>query len=332
MKERQSNIELLRIISMLFILIVHFDGAALGLPYIMCKIELTNSGSVAKEIIESFSIIGVNCFVLISGYFGIRVSLKGTIKYCAMCLFYSVGTYLAYSIFQPNSYNNLGLLHSFQIFSHTDLWFVPAYMGLYLLCPFLNIFINSFSKRNLTLLLILLLFINVCLGWGLGSYINSHGYNVMQMVLLYFIGRYIKIVDASSFVSLSSATFGYIIFTASIFVSTFYFNSFMAFAYNSPFVLCSSILFFLIFTKLEFKSRLINWSAGSAFAVYLMHKSPQIWLEIKGLVIYLNHNLHPFLFFVVSSLIIILIFIVCIIIDKFTFEPLFKYLYPNTKR
>ena len=53
--------------------------------------------------------------------------------------------------------------------------------------------------------------------------------------------------------------------------------SLMAYAYNSPFVLLSTVCFFLIFLSFEFTSPVINYMAGSAFAVYLIHKSPQVW-------------------------------------------------------
>lgn len=74
--QRQSNIELLRIVSMLLILIVHIDGASLGLPQPMGDITSITTRDWWRLIVESISIIGVNCFVLILGYFGIRASWK----------------------------------------------------------------------------------------------------------------------------------------------------------------------------------------------------------------------------------------------------------------
>lgn len=110
---------------MFFILIVHFDGAALGLPHIMTLDNVCDFGVFSKEIIESIAIIGVNCFVLISGYFGIKFSVKGLLNFWLWCIFYSVLLYLLISPF-TGKFSMSGLLLSFLAISHTDLWFVPC--------------------------------------------------------------------------------------------------------------------------------------------------------------------------------------------------------------
>lgn len=69
---RKSNIELLRIVSIVMVLIVHLDGASLGLPEPMGNITTVSGRDWWRLVVESFAIIGVNCFTLISGYFGIK--------------------------------------------------------------------------------------------------------------------------------------------------------------------------------------------------------------------------------------------------------------------
>lgn len=89
---RQSNIELLRIVSMMTVILVHLDGATLGLP-LPSGLSATNGPDIWKLVVESVTIIGVNCFTLISGYFGIRASVGGLLRLTAVCIFYSVGLY-----------------------------------------------------------------------------------------------------------------------------------------------------------------------------------------------------------------------------------------------
>jgi len=64
--ERLSNIELLRIVAMFLVLVVHSDFFSLGAPTSM---EIANSPmqSYVRIFIESFSIVCVNVFVMISG-------------------------------------------------------------------------------------------------------------------------------------------------------------------------------------------------------------------------------------------------------------------------
>ena len=73
MTKRKSNIELLRIISMAMVLAVHLDGASLGLPHPAGNIVQMTSHDWWRLVVEALMIIGVNCFTLISGYFGIKV-------------------------------------------------------------------------------------------------------------------------------------------------------------------------------------------------------------------------------------------------------------------
>ena len=66
MKVRESQFELLRIVAMAMILMVHFNGV------VMEKfLPVTAQPFVhlwGAELLESMAIIGVNLFVLISGY------------------------------------------------------------------------------------------------------------------------------------------------------------------------------------------------------------------------------------------------------------------------
>ena len=78
---RDSNIELLRLVCMLFILLHHF---------IVHGSEFVTAPSVWLTIMNSFLVIAVDCFVLISGYFGIKAKWKGFIHLYVLCAFYSV--------------------------------------------------------------------------------------------------------------------------------------------------------------------------------------------------------------------------------------------------
>lgn len=67
-KRRQSNIELLRITSMLLVLIVHANFKVLGAPN-NDNISIDLFGSIMRYLTESLSIVCVNAFVLISSEF-----------------------------------------------------------------------------------------------------------------------------------------------------------------------------------------------------------------------------------------------------------------------
>ena len=88
-KVRESNFELLRIIAMFMVLILHADFQALGAP---TRADIISSPitSTLKVFFEMASIVAVNVFILISGWFGIRPSIKGFCKFAFQYLFFSV--------------------------------------------------------------------------------------------------------------------------------------------------------------------------------------------------------------------------------------------------
>ena len=91
-KLRSSNIELLRIISMFLVLIVHADYFSLGAPTIT---EITDKplSSFARILFESLSILCVNVFVFISGWFSIKPNFKRVTNFLFQCLFFLIGIY-----------------------------------------------------------------------------------------------------------------------------------------------------------------------------------------------------------------------------------------------
>ncbi len=131
---RESSFELLRLISMWMIVFYHFH------THVLDNVE-DNTLFAAIQI--PFH-IGVPLFILLSGYFNIRFSIKGLCNYLSKVAFYGISIFIIYLILLW--YNgNLGELSIKEIadnifvVSRTDLWFVRSYFILYLFSPFINL-------------------------------------------------------------------------------------------------------------------------------------------------------------------------------------------------
>jgi len=87
---RLSNIELLRMLAMLMILIIHANMQSLIRP---TSIDLENSPIqvITRYLIESFGIVGVDIFVLISGWFLIKTRPKSFIAFVFQIVFITGG-------------------------------------------------------------------------------------------------------------------------------------------------------------------------------------------------------------------------------------------------
>ena len=145
---RNSNIELLRILCMLMIVSEH-------LASYHNKGAIDNQDLVYTDIIRNFCTCSVNTFVLISGFLGIRFKLPRLLDICNKAWFYSVfGLILSIGvgvhIFAPRT----DFLDFFPVFSRRY-WFITVYVVLYLLSPFINIFVDSLSKEKLFKFLVL---------------------------------------------------------------------------------------------------------------------------------------------------------------------------------
>ncbi len=259
------------------VLTVHIDGASLGLP--SAPGTEINTTDIWKLAVEAAAITGVNCFTMISGYFGIRLRAKGVASFLFQCLFYSVGIYSACMIVRPQQTSFGEWMESWLVLSQTDLWYVPAYFCLMLLSPILNAGIDALGKQKFGITLSLFALFTFWCGWWWDGKFNPTGYTAMQLILMYMIARYFRLHVSPGFLKSHRLMWGagFTLFTAGIFLTSLWLPYEKAFAYNAPLVVLATISLFCFFTTFSFKSRFVNYAAKSAFAVYLIHKNPLIW-------------------------------------------------------
>lgn len=289
---RLSNMELLRIVSMMMVLMVHLDGASLGLPAPEGLATLLNGPDCWRLGVESLTIVGVNCFTMISGYFSIRLRARSMARFLGVALFYPVVITVVYGCIRPDRFSWMNLGEACMILSHNDLWYVPAYFCLCLLAPFLNAGCDRLDTRRLAAVWWVFLLYNIWCGWYWGGKFNPTGYTVVQLVLVYLAGRlFARFAPPGAdprrrllprWIAL------YLVAAAGVMATALYLPSAKAFAYNSPLVMIESIALFGVFTSLRFTSRAVNMLASGAFAVYLVHKNPIVWVNLfKPVVIFL---------------------------------------------
>lgn len=312
---RDSSFELLRLLAQFFIVFYHM------LMITAESSHLGNGVSVSKALWIPLH-IGVPIFVMISGYFGIRSSIKGFLKLLITVFFYVLVTnIIMYCINGGGNFPFSKLL----IVSSSH-WFVRTYIYLYLFSPVLNAYNKKADGQQMLYLLLILLFINVYVGF-IGKDISLiEGKNLTNFCLFYVIGscisrwKHIFSRISSKWYLVTFVFLNLILCTAYSCLSQGASNIIwkLSFPYHSPFILVSSTLFIYMFSNLQMRSKSINRIARSTFAIYLLHCS--------GLV--MNYVNKPVLQQIVdhynsSTLIIlslfaysIILFIACIAIDQ----------------
>lgn len=331
--KRNSSFELLRIISMVLVLVVHLDFLAIGNP---TKDELITGflPCMMRISFEGLAICCVNVFVLISGWFGIRVSSKGFLNFIYQCLFLSAFVISCNLIF--------GIGDSVKPVAFRDLinlnWFVTSYIGLYIISPILNAFINTSDKTVIRTTLLTLFAFEFLFGF-ITQWTQDFnlGYSILHFVLLYLLARYSNlhkpwfaklpksILISIYFVSALVMTLaGYIIVSCNISNIPDIFN------YYNPVVIIESLSLILLFSKITLDSNIINNIAKSCFAVFLLHTHPYVSKAYLYPFVKESYNFSPGLYTLgLCVLIIASVFVASILIDKvriFTWNVLSKYI------
>ena len=268
---RVSNFELLRISAMMLVLVVHADFLSISNPKTEDIID-SPILSFFRFFVESCSIVCVNVFVLISGWFSIKPKVERFCNFFFQVVFFSVLLYFPFGSYHKSPGEWITIVLGFQY------WFVRAYIILYLLSPVLNSFVNTANRKQLLLFILLFYLVQTIYGWYLGkaAWFNK-GYSPLSFVGLYFIGRYLNIYKPFNCSPLKWGWF-YLISVFFISILAFYgvkkgFDVIpVLYAYSCPIVIIASICFFMFFAEMKLKAnRVINWIAISSFAVYLFH-------------------------------------------------------------
>lgn len=292
MKLRNSNFELLRLISMLLIVAHHYS--------IHGNWNMDDSINLNRLFIQFLSIggkLGVNLFVMITGYFMIKsnIKLNSLIKLVTQTWFYSVLFFFINQYFQIVPVDGLIILKSFLPIIFNSYWFITSFVVLFLLIPYLNILINNLNQRQHLILLMSLIVLNVLIPINLGFG------SVDWFIFLYVLGSYISLYPKlfsnarqwylTIFILTYLGVFGTIVILDYLkVISPLYFIS-----ENSPFILICSISLFSYFKNLIIgNNRIINTMASSVFGVYLIHDNifarTILWERIFKNSEYLNSN------------------------------------------
>ena len=315
--ERDSNMELLRIVFMLLVMVCHADYMSLGGPS-QSDILCNAGGTFTKIFIFAFSMVCVNGFILISGWYGIHAKVKRFAGLLFQVFFICGFSLLLYSLL---SHHKLELrdLKSYLLMTD-DMWFVKSYLILYLLSPALNAFGKWANQRQYRLVLAGLFIFQTVYGWlSAGVIWIAGGYSPYSFIFLYLLAQYMRLYPNKM---TNKGPWFYLLFFLSITLTASIANflsircgigegiSWLSMV--SPFIILESVLFMLFFNKLCFKSRIINWIASSCFAVYLFHCTP---ITLDGFCDQVRkyHSVGDYLSI---SVMIIVIFIVAIVLDK----------------
>ena len=298
--KRNSNFELMRIVSMFMIVVWH------GLQHTNMIYQSSGTLSLVSTFLYIIMSVHVNSFVLLTGYFQYNKIMKPkkVINLLGQTWFYNIMFVVLTIIFGVSTLSGLEIIENTSILSINNYWFINYYIVLYLLTPFLNKFIEAANrKEHKKVILLMFLCLSVLPFITRQRMIANNGLTIISFLFLYLVGAYLgkyPIKESYHFRNISNNK------KQLLFLILFFFFGFVNFinyqfgnilldsgnsiiqsvgqtittgiiGFSSPFVVLASICYLLFFVTLHFKSKFINRIAGLTFGVYLVHENSYVF-------------------------------------------------------
>ena len=340
-KIRSSNLELYRIMCMLMIVAHHcvVNSGLISTPGPMTDNPL-GINTLILWTIGMWGKTGINCFLLITGYFMCtgNITLRKFVKLMLWIYIYKI---IIFFIFLFSGYETLSLVRIAKLISPVwgfNLNFTSCFIGFWLTIPFSNVLIRNMTKRQHEILLCLLL--------GMYSVLGSvPGFNVsMNYVtwfgVIYLISSYIRLYPhpimtnqkfwmmmtfTSIALSLSSMIFMSYIFGK---VTTFFVSD-----SNKILAVLVAVSSFMWFKNMNIRyNKTINIIGASTFGVLLIHANSDAmrqWLWKEPVDCVGHYSLSPLQLVLYFMSAITIIFFSCILIDRIRIklieQPFFRW-------
>lgn len=308
---RKSNMEILRILAILWIVGFHycFKGG-----YHFTGLSLNH---VIVKTFWMFGEWGVNMFMLLTGFFMCEKTfrMKKLMNLLLQVQFYTILTaYLAYRL---GFFSIVGKKNWFLFFFPVitnRYWYVTAYVLIYILMPFINLFLQGMDQKTWKRFLVITLGLWCVIPTVFGIFYNgTEGFlyynRFLWYVEMYCLGAYYKKYGSELFPTKKLCTLGILISFGLLLLSIITIIWKRAFfarigllepAYfwppNTILILILSITTFLWFEKTDIKNHwLINRLASTTLGIYMLHDGILVSWLWKVVFKNATHQESPFL-------------------------------------
>lgn len=290
-------VDIIRIFAMYGIVCIHYLAHG---GFLSNTVVLSMNWNISW-LLYSFVQISVNVFVIISGYFLVKsnnFSWRKVFNIWGEVAFYSVTICLVFVFDGTGNWKQL--LISFLPVKFAAYWFVPVYIALYILSPYLSKLGNSLSKDEYVRFLCVLIGLFSVYSFYTEPFgkVGGNIVGITWFVTLFFIGGYIGRFNPGEAVRTIHLGGLYFIGTIFLFIIHYainYLSPVLAdklgerlFFINSPFVLFNSIAFFLFALRAKidgkYTKKIIRNISALSFAVYLISENsniyPFLWTDV----------------------------------------------------
>lgn len=343
-KIRESNFEIMRIVSMFFIVFYHINIATGG----HLSDSTTGVTRMIILLINMVIMVHVNSFALVTGYFQYdkKFSIKKIIDLILMVWVYKIIILGIFYFLGLYNFTSVELIKELSPIEFQNLWFFKTYLALYILSPFINMFIKNIDKKNFKSLLIVLfiMFSIISTITGQQTFTNT-GFNILHFIYMYLIGAYLSkyplhemrlfknignnkkiIIFCSIWIMLG--VFNFLLMQFCYQIASISSNKLIhyyaitiivdnLYCYQNPILIFQSIAYFMMFSCFKIQNKIINYISSCIFAVYVITENVYIRNNMyKVLKIDTGEFFYGKKIFFYAIICAVLIMIVCISIES----------------
>ncbi|MDE6748117.1 MAG: acyltransferase [Lachnospiraceae bacterium] len=336
-ESRLANMELLRIVSMMLVVVLHFLWKGDCLPP-LSQSSISNQDYLAWGL-EALAIVAVNVYMLLSGYFLVesRFRVKRLIGLLLQLWFYSIGIGIAAAAFGYMPEDGFSIYYLVQLclpVSSNHYWFMTAYVFMYLFAPVLSQGIKKLTKKQFQIVLFLMIFVFSVIKsvTPVRLAADMSGYDCIWYLCIFMVAAYIRLYGLPFFKNAAHSFLIYLMSAACIFGITLLLRVVymktgklvnmldICYDYNHILVLAASVALFYTFCHIEIKNRTLSHVicriAPYTLGVYLWHEHIVIRYEWTGwLYDIIEAPDSPSSLIIVTLLAVTAVFVIGIILD-----------------
>ena len=288
-KIRNPNIDLIRIIGMIAIIIHHlFWHGKLYIKYYRFK-EI--------HLLNILCMWHVSSFGIISGLVGrnSRHKFSNLFYLWIESIFYSIIFYIKFNEYQTSLFKKM-LLYNILIVKNKRYWYITSYFGIYPFLPFINIAISNISVIEFKKCLYYMIgFFFIWSSFSEDCFVQLNGKSPFSLLIFYviggYMGKYIFRINTKKihrvlilficfllFIMISLISYKINVFKEN-FKNSIQFKKLLSLRINSFPILMQVFLIILFVSQIQinkFLANVITTIAPLIFDIYLIHENPYI--------------------------------------------------------
>lgn len=294
--KRNYGIDLLRIVSMLFVILLHL----MGIGDICANTALHSPQFYLTQFIRIATYCAVNCYALISGFvaWDRKPRLSGLLNLWAKVIVFCVAITVFIHLRTPGAMTPEDLRKAFTPVNSAAYWYFNAYVGMFFFLPLLNHGIRGISGKEAVFAVVgILVLVTVQPYSGIRtSFLLGYGYSALWLMILYILGGLMSRFDIPGKLSAKAWAALYLLAVLGSYAPRMIMlvlkpelwsaeNYNLSMQYTNPPVVLAAVTLVALFARLKLTDGLVRVTKAlspHAFGVYLLHTHTLIFWTFIG--------------------------------------------------